>query len=283
MRMVFGLVLIVGVALAGFAVYMTKGKIGAYQSALAHERAALAQIVPTKDVYIMTRAVNYGEYIAKEDIKPIRWPVDALPEGVFHSLDEIFPADIDGQRAALRRMEVNEPLMKIKVTEPGEDAGVGARLARGQRAYAIRVDVASGVSGFIRPGDRVDVYWTGRNLASPDQGDVTRLIEANVQIVATDQTADSDRTNPIVARTVTVAVSPEQVAALAQAQGTGRLTLSLVGANDDYKAEDIEIDQKTLLGVADAPQAAPVLQKRECFVTTRRGAEVIQTPITCTN
>ena len=45
--------------------------------------------------------------------------------------------------------------------EPGQDAGVSSRLSKGMRAFAIRVDVATGVSGFLRPGDRVDVYWSG--------------------------------------------------------------------------------------------------------------------------
>lgn len=283
MRMVFGLVLLVGVALAGFAVYMAKDRIGAYQAQLAKERAALAQIVPTKDVFIMAKPIAYGQYLKKEDVKAIRWPENALPEGVFHSMEEIFPPEAEGERAALRRMEVNEPLMRIKVTEPGEDAGVGARLERGQRAYAIRVDVASGVSGFIRPGDRVDVYWTGRNVANPSMGDVTRLIEPGIQIVAIDQTADSDRSNPIVARTVTVAGTPEQVARLALAQGSGKLSLSLVGANDDYQAAAIDVDQKQLLGVVDAPKAAPVAKAEECFVTTRKNGETVRTPVQCNN
>ncbi|MGC8201817.1 Flp pilus assembly protein CpaB [Aliiroseovarius sp. PTFE2010] len=283
MRMVFGLVLVVGVALAGFAVYMAKDRIGAYQAQLATERAALAQIVPTKDVFIMAKPIAYGQYLKKEDVKAIRWPENALPEGVFHSLEEIFPPNAEGERAALRRMEVNEPIMRIKVTEPGQDAGVGARLERGQRAYAIRVDVASGVSGFIRPGDRVDVYWTGRNISNPSMGDVTRLIEPGIQIVAIDQTADSDRSNPIVARTVTVSGTPEQVARLALAQGSGKLSLSLVGANDDYQAGAIDVDQKQLLGVVDAPIAAPVAKAQECFVTTRKGAETIRTPVQCNN
>ena len=58
-------------------------------------------------------------------------------------------------------MEINEPILKIKVTEPGQDAGVSSRLERGMRAFAISVNVTSGVSGLLRPGDRVDVYWTG--------------------------------------------------------------------------------------------------------------------------
>ena len=39
MRLVFGLVLIAGLGLAGFAVYMAQNYIGAYENALQQERA----------------------------------------------------------------------------------------------------------------------------------------------------------------------------------------------------------------------------------------------------
>ena len=76
---------------------------------------------------------------------------------------------------------------------------------------------------------------------------------------------------------------PEQVAALAQAQATGRLSLSLMGTLDDTVANMIEVDQRQLLGLASAP--APTLAPRTeiCTVRTRRGNEVVETPIPCTN
>ena len=60
------------------------------------------------------------------------------------------------------------------------------------RAFTIRVDATSGVSGFLRPSDRVDVYWSGRS----EIGEVTQLIEAGVRIIAIDQSADEDRVAP---------------------------------------------------------------------------------------
>jgi pilus assembly protein CpaB len=40
MRMMFGLVLLIGIGLAGFAVYMASGYVSEYQAELAAERAA---------------------------------------------------------------------------------------------------------------------------------------------------------------------------------------------------------------------------------------------------
>ena len=89
----------------------------------------------------------------------------------------------------------------------------------------------------------------------------------------------------MIARTVTVSVNPQQVAALAQAQSSGRLSLSLVGAEDDTVAEAIEIDQNALLGI-EAPKPQEVIRKveeRVCTIRTRRGAEVVEIPIPCGN
>lgn len=276
MRAIFGVVLVIGIGLAGFAVYMARDYISTYQAELAKERAARAAIVPTVDIYTVTRQIKYGERLTKEDVQIVSWPENAIPEGAFMTEEELFPAGDLELRTVLRTMEQDEAILAVKVTEPGEDAGVSSRLSKGMRAFAIRVDVASGVSGFLRPGDRVDVYWSGR----AGESEVTKLIEAGVRLIAVDQTADEDRSSPTIARTVTVEASPKQVAALAQAQSTGSLSLSLVGAEDDTVSETVEVDQNLLLGIQ-AEEIVEVEEERVCTIKTRRGAEVVEIPIPC--
>jgi pilus assembly protein CpaB len=284
MRILFAAILLLGLGLAAFAVQMARTYIGQTQAALAAERAARAESIPTVELYVMERPVAYGQPLAVEDVRVMRWPGDAVPEGAFvlaeGAPDPLFPEGTAEPRTVLRAMERHEPVLAAKVTEPGEDAGITARLGRGKRAFAIRVDVASGVSGFVRPGDVVDVYWTGRRL----EEEVTRLVEARVPVIAVDQTTDAGRLEASVARTVTVEATPLQVAALAQAQATGNLTLSLVGAGDESVADAVQVDQSRLLGiVAEEPVAAAPAPEpaRVCTVRTRRGAEVSEIPVPC--
>ena len=285
MRMVFGLVLLVGIALAGGAVYLAKDRIAQYQTANAQAQAALAQVVPTKIVFVAQGPLKYGQKLTKEDVREVAWPENAIPEGAFLDMVSLFPENTDALRVVLRQIEKDEAIMALKVTEPGEDTGLTSRLERGARAFTIKVDVSSGVSGFLRPGDRVDVYWTGRvNIGrDSDKGEVTKLIEAGVQLIAIDQSAGGDLNETTIARTVTVAISPQQVASLAQAQSTGKLSLSLVGAGDDTVASAIEVDQRSLLGIATQEIQAEAAQEKVCTIRTRRGAEVIEIPIPCTN
>jgi pilus assembly protein CpaB len=286
MRAVFGLVLIVGLGLAGFAVYMAKNQFSAYENELARQRAANGGLVDMVDLFVANRPLQYGEELKPEDVRQVKWPAAIQPEGVFYTAETLFP-DPTRPRVMLRAIEPNEAVTEIKVTAPGETAGITSLLDRGSRAFAIKVDVASGVSGFLRPGHKVDVYWTGEVRSEAGEmtvsREVTKLIEAGVQIVAIDQSANVDASSATIARTVTVSVKPHQVAGLAQAQSTGRLALSLVGNEDDTVAEAIEVDQRSLLGLAEAPIPVAKVEEKVCTIRTRRGADVIEIPIPCTN
>jgi len=278
MRLVFGFVLLVGLGLAGVAVYMARDFIGQQQAQLAEAELAKRAIVPTVEVYVVNKQMRYGQKLTMEDIRKVRWPEEAVPEGSFISEEQLFPKGPELLRSILRTMEPNEAVMAIKVTGPGENAGVSSRLSPGMRAFAIRTDVTSGVSGFLRAGDRVDIYWTG---SSNGRG-VTKLIDANVRLVAINQSADEDRNAPTVAKTVTVEVNPRQVASLAQAQATGRLSLSLVGADDVLVSDNVEIDQQDLLGIVDE-QVVEAPKERVCTIRRRSGEEIVVIPIPCTN
>ena len=282
MRAVFALVLVAGVGLAGFAVYMAQGFLDGMQAEVERLKAEKAKFPELTRIAVFKRNKGYGEALEPDDVVMIAWQADSVPPGAFTDTEALFP-DGDDRRFVIRQTEKFEPILASKVTRPGEDAGLTSRLGRGMRAFAIRVDVTSGVSGFLRPGDRVDVYWTGRGGEDTALGrEITKLIETNVKIIAVDQIADTDRTGPVVARTVTVEATPQEVASLAQAQASGRLTLSLVGAEDDTVAEVVQVNQMDLLGIVE--EAPEVIEEEEvCTTKVRRGAEVIEQVIPCTN
>jgi len=262
--------------LAGFAVYMAQGRFNEYQSVLDSQEKALANNVKLVRVFVSTGPLRYGQKLSKEDVRIAAWPENAIPEGAFTDPAVLFDQDDKKLRTVLRAMEKDEAILAVKVTEPGQDAGVSSRLSSGMRAFTISVDVASGVSGFLRPGDKVDVYWSGRS----GRRDVTKLILEGIKLIAIDQIADEDRNSPVVARTVTAEVSPEVVGALAQAQSTGRLLLSLRGAEDETTTGNFEIDQDQLLGVKEEV-VEELVQKRVCTIKTRKGATVVEIPVTC--
>lgn len=297
MRMVFGLVLMVGLALAGFAVYMTRNYFSHTQAELNKALDFNAKVGRLVQVYVVNKEKKYGDPLTKDDVQLAYWPQNTLPAHIFKDQlalgkDDpvLFPEGNSDPRYVLRQMEKFEPVLAEKVTDPGQPAGLTGQLAKGQGAFAIKVDVASGVSGFLQPGDHVDVYWTGAaggNSTAGNTGDMTRLIETAVKVIAVDQKADDSNGAAVVARTVTVAATQTQVARLAQAAATGKLALSLVASADatatDAAVAKVEVDGNGLLGITDQP-AAPIAEvAKVCTIKTRKGADVVDTPIPCTN
>ena len=275
MRAVFGLVMIIGMGLAGFAVYMVNGYVSETQVALDLERQKAAEAVPTVAVYAVTRQIKYGETLTMDDVELIQYAEPHLPEGVFLTEEDLFPEGDEELRVVTRPMEINEPVLAVKVTEPGDIAGITSLLSPGMRAFTINVDVQSGVSGFLRPADRVDIYWSGSlRTAGGDNENITQLILQSVELIAIDQTSDTNRNDAAIARTVTVQVSPADVAALTQASATGKLSLSLVGAGDTVTVSSIAIDQKTLLGVVEEVVVEEVVEEvaapvEKCYIKQR--------------
>ncbi|MGB0959343.1 MAG: Flp pilus assembly protein CpaB [Halocynthiibacter sp.] len=274
MRLVFGLVLALGLGLAGFAVYMINNYIAERDTALKNAQGNTGPQIELTKVYIVVKPMRYGQPLLPENVALKNWPKFAVTNDVFTTEEELFPKDAHAHRSVLRSMERGEVLMKMKVTEPGEEAGISSKLSRGKRAFSIDVNETSAVSGFLRPEDYVDIYWTG----NVNEREVTRLIQSRVRLIAINQSANVDIDKTIIADTVTVEGTPKQVAELTQAQASGLLTLSLVGSADDSRSENVEIGHRELFGEKEIKQ---IEEKEKCTIRTRKGVEIIEIPIPC--
>ncbi len=264
--------LFVGLGLVFFAVKTIQSEFQRYETLVSDLQD---KVVETEEIFVVTRRLEYGDVLSSRDISSIQWPSEILPAGAFRNRDDIFPED-GGDRTVLGTIERHELLLPSKVTEPGEPAGMAARLSPGMRAFTLDVNATSGV--FIRPGDRVDIYWTGRGQS----GSITRLIESSIKLIAVDQQTDQNtgRINP--ASNVTVEVTPEVVAKLTQARSTGQITLSLVGQGDHNVSGPVMADGNDVSGyVAPTIQAKP--EERICTVRQRMGTQVQLVEIPCTN
>ena len=277
MRFLFLLFLIVGLGLAGFAAYTAKNRFDAYEVRLARTLELEAQKDSYVTVAVARRALSYGSELTPERVLFVNFPtrvVDVVGENWFLTEDDLFGEDAPNP-SLLRNMEMGEPISRAKITGFGREAGVAARLGEGYRAFTIRVDVASGVSGFLTPSDRVDVFWSGRFRGEA----VTRLIIENIDLIAVDQISDQDRNRPVVARTITVRATPQQADVLAQAQASGALSLSLRGIGDVAETGDLEVNLDDVVGyVAPEPVIAeeivPEVIAPRRTITIRRGSDV---------
>lgn len=216
-------------------------------------RAALAQPGQTAEDTVVVAAVplKFGDRLTSDNLKQIPWTAGALPTGAFHTVKDLLDAK-KGDRQVLSAMGVNEPVLKWKVTGPGQRASLSAVLDKGMTAVSIRVNDVNGVAGFVLPGDRVDVLLTRH---TNDQSYVDVLLQ-NVKVLAIDQTTDESKDHPIVGRAATVEVSTVDAQKLTLAAGVGQLSLALrqVGAASDQQTSRVTLGDLTGTSVTTQPQ-----------------------------
>jgi pilus assembly protein CpaB len=277
MRFVFLLVMVIGLGLAGFAVFQVMQQFQAYQAEIRRLEASIVPPIETTNVIVATTGMRFGSPLTRANVTQVAWPTVTAPPNVFSDMDVLFGPEGSPPRSVTRVMEPGEPILVSKVTNIGQPADLRSLLAPGMRAFTIGINATSGVAGFLQPGDRVDILWTGTGTSGRTE---TRILGQGVEVIAIDQTADQEINRPQLARTVTLQVSQGTVAQLVQAQQTGNLTLSLRGLEDTAVTDEVTVAiQSDVIGTA--PQAAPA--EPVCTRTIRRGLSVVEEIIPCVN
>jgi pilus assembly protein CpaB len=185
--------------------------------------------VVMQDVVVAVRNLKVDELLRADLVKITKMPKENVPAGSFTTAKAVFDRFVQIQ------ILTNEPVVDAKLAPKGTVAGLVARIPQGMRAFAIEITETTGVSGFVLPGNHIDIIQSRPN-ARPGQAE-TEIVLQNVLVLATGQTFIRPEDKSILARTVTVAVSPNQVETLVAARAKGALTLSLRGVNDTQVVE----------------------------------------------
>lgn len=277
MRLIFLLVLIIGIGTAGFAAFLIQEQFTSRDlrvNQLENEvRQTQEKIIETTPVVVAAQRMSFAHRLTAADLKIVEWPAVNVPPAVFTNIEDVLGNPSVDTRYVTRRVEPGEPILSAKVTEIGQDIGLTTLLEPGFQASTIQVNALTGVSGFLHPGDNVDIYWTGSSLDER----ITKQVYQNIPIIAVDQKADSENLGPALARTVTVQVSPQIVANLIQLQSTGTLSLSLRGEQDETLTDQIETTTSAIIGrVINRVEVAPT-----CTRTITRGTERTVEEVPC--
>jgi len=179
-------------------------------------------------VSIAVAAVDlaWGKQLASEDLKWERYLEDSLPPGCFRN-----PEKVEG-RVLVFPIKANEPVLESRLAPTSvETGGIAAIVEPGKRAIAVKGDKVIGLSGLIRPGNRVDVLVT---LTEPGtKREVNKLVLQDIQVLATGQQLQEGgkgEASPV--DVYTLQVTPEEGEKLALADAEGRLQLALRNATD---------------------------------------------------
>ena len=177
-------------------------------------------------VVIASAAIERGAVLGPGQLKIASYPANSVPTGAFNAVSAV-SSTAAGARVALRAFEINEPILASRVSTPGGRAGMSFSLMPGMRAISVRSGDVAGVGGFVLPGDRIDVLAT-RTVGGGDAAvTVTQALAQNVRVLAVDQADSTADGKAIVAKAVTVEVSPDEAQSISLAQSVGVITLSL--------------------------------------------------------
>jgi pilus assembly protein CpaB len=148
------LVLGIAIVMGGIAAFLARSWLESHASALA--------AAPAGTIVVAAQPLGFGTIINPENVVEIPWAAEKLPEGAFVSSAALVR---EGPRFVLSALDRNEPVLRSKITEPGQRASLSTLLEPGKRAVTVRVDDVRGVAGFILPGDFVDVVLIGEDAA----------------------------------------------------------------------------------------------------------------------
>jgi pilus assembly protein CpaB len=257
------------IVMIGFAVLFGLLAVFLAQSWLNSEAARLKSqqaqtpAIATQTIVVASKPLRYGNELAPQVMQEIPWTESALPAGAFAKISDVLKG---GKRVVLAAIEVNEPILSVKITGPGQRATLSALLHEGMKAVTIRVNDVEGVAGFVLPGDRVDIALTRLDGKG---GATTDVVLQDAQVLAIDQSADERSATPSVAKSVTLEVDTVAAQKLGLAAQLGSLSLMLRKAGETSSQKTLHVSLKDLFNEV----VSDVGSKSTTVITVKRGTK----------
>jgi pilus assembly protein CpaB len=235
------------------------------------QRATIAEAAPVapppapqKLVLVARGAISRGQILKPADLAWQPWPEAGIGRGYVQSGTKAIE-DFAGW-VAREPFVAGEPISEAKIVSPGSRGFLAAVLRPGMRAVSVPVTATSGISGFVFPGDQVDIL-VSETLPGVGNGGAQKGAETvlhDVRVLAVDQKLDGKAGEALVAHNVTLEVTPKQSEIIAVASEMGKLSLSLrslVAAPDQDSAPDSRDSAGTLDSEISRLLRKPVDQK----------------------
>jgi pilus assembly protein CpaB len=201
-----------------------------YFSGVEDQQQRVAEEQKLSRIVVASQDLAFGVPLSDQNLHMANWPTSSVPVGAFTSIADA----TRNARVALRPIVVGEPILASKVSGSDGRATLSANLPVGKVAYSVPVNDVSGVGGFVRPGDVVDVLLTrpipGAGSSGTDK--MTDVVLEAVPVLGIDQVSDESQTKPATAKTATLEVDTLGAQKLALSVQLGTLSLALRNVAD---------------------------------------------------
>jgi len=183
------------------------------------ERRAAVTTVP---VLVVTKSVAKGTALEASMLEVAQWPAH------LKGFEALKAPEAAVGRLARIDLYAGEPLLDAKLRQRGERGDLNDQLGVGERALSVRVNDILGVPVEDILGQNVDLLLTRR---TGDSAASSLPVAERVRVLAVNNTGSADRPQPI--RMLTLAVTPEQAAAIERARSEGTLTVLVRNPRDE--------------------------------------------------
>jgi pilus assembly protein CpaB len=263
--------LIVAVFFGGIAAYMANGWLKA--KSLKANQVALqkVQVIP---VVVAAKDIPPGNALDATVLKVVDWPKDNQLVGTSEDIEKL------KGRVLRYPLVAGEVVLESKLAPQGTPGGLAGIIKNDKRAVTVKVDEASGVAGFVNPGNRVDVVLTlAKNEFKDDP--MSQVVLQNILVLGRGQDIDQPKGDekPKIVPTVTLEVTPDEGERLALAAKEGQITLALRGWTENVAVSTSGVRTSNLLRhekkpepTFEAPIAAAAPPKKSS-VEVLRGVE----------
>lgn len=210
------------VVMASVAVFLGLLAAAGIWQYLVQTQQKVKELTVTRAVVVAGKEIPAGTKITDEFLSIKQLPEKAVPKD--------YPSSIDDVRGRVTKTKFlpDEVITASRLVAEGAAGGLPMVIPKNYRATTLKVNEVSGLGGFVKPGDRVDVV----SIVSRDEKHTfSKTILQNVLVLAAgDKIYDPEvigEAGPIVTAQVTVALSPLDSEKLALASQTGELHLVL--------------------------------------------------------
>ncbi len=210
------LFLVASLGVAGLAVAMVFHVVRSYQA----ELITVSQPEETIQVVRTKMKLYPGETIVLEDLEPVVLPPDYVPDSVLRQPEQAIG------RVPRESILQKEFIREERLADPTAGLGLNAIIPRGMRALSINISEGSAVSGFLNPGNYVDVVVTLQPIESKPSETFT-MMQAVTVLAVNNRLGDAASGDAPGRPSVTLAVTPEQAEKLTHAFNQTRMVLTL--------------------------------------------------------
>src|SRR3990167_6332956 len=208
-----------------------------------------------KNVVVATLEIPFGQMVEAQHVTLVRMPKGTVPDDAYDATDKVV-----GKIATFAMLR-GDIVRGARLAEHLGGSTLASLIDKDKRAISVRVDDVVGVGGFLLPGNRVDVLATKKSGGSGNNSEAETILE-DLRVLAVDQTASTDKTQPVVVRAVTLEMTPEETEILVKAQSEGKLQLALRNPLDNEKKPLPPVEAVAMVAPAPVPQAPKRVVRR---------------------